>query len=157
MQGDGEVARFAYQFQGIVDGHVGGVALGTGGEVYGGFCQGDTSFGPSHFHQRVEAGVGKQQRVGVGQSDVFGGGDDEAAGYEGRVLTAFYHACQPVDGAIRVAAANGFDEGGDDVVVHLAVLIVGKRVLLQAFGHHVVGDEDRVCGFGVYHQLEDVE
>ena len=52
--------------------------------------QGDTSFGPSHFHQRVEAGVGKQQRVGVGQSDVFGSGDDEAASYEGRVFTAFY-------------------------------------------------------------------
>ena len=41
--------------------------------------------------------------------------------------------------------------------MHLAVLVVSKRVLLKAFGHHVIRDEDRVCGFGVYHQLEDVE
>ena len=41
--------------------------------------------------------------------------------------------------------------------MHLAILIVSKRVLLKAFGHHVIRDKDRVGGFGIYHQFEDVE
>ena len=33
MQGDGQVTCLSHQFEGIVDGHIGRVAFGTGGEV----------------------------------------------------------------------------------------------------------------------------
>ena len=125
--------------------------------MYGGLCQWDASFGPAHFHDGVEAGIGKQQGVGVCQSDVLGSGDDKATGYESGVFAAFHHACQPVDGSVGVAAANGLDEGGDDVVVHFAVFVVGKGILLEAFGHHLIGDDHRVAGFGLHNEVEDVE
>ena len=157
VQGDGQVACLPHQGEGIVDCHVGGVAFGAGGEVDGGLCQWDASFGPAHFHDGVEAGIGKQQGVGVCQSDVLGSGDDKATGYESGVFTAFHHACQPVDGSVGVAAANGLDEGGDDVVVHFAVFVVGKGILLEAFGHHLIGDDHRVAGFGLHNEVEDVE
>ena len=113
VQGNGQVACLPHQFEGVVDGHVGGVALGTGGEVDGSLRQRDASFRPAYFHDGVEAGIGQQQGVGVRQSDVLGSGNDETAGYESGVFTALYHACQPVDGSVGVAAADGLDEGGD--------------------------------------------
>ena len=41
--------------------------------------------------------------------------------------------------------------------MHLAVLVVGQRVLLQAFGHHVVGDDDGVVCFRLDNQFQYVE
>ena len=84
----GQVACLPHQFEGVVDGHVGGVALGTGGEVDGSLRQRDASFRPAYFHDGVEAGIGQQQGVGVCQSDVLGSGNDETAGYESGVFTA---------------------------------------------------------------------
>ena len=157
MQGNGQVAGLPHQFECIVDGHIGRVALGTGGEVDGRLRQRDASFGPAHFHDGIETGVGQQQCVGVCQPDILGGGDNETAGYESRVFTALYHACQPVDGSVRVAAADGLDKGGDDVVVHLPVFVVGEGILLETFGHHLVGDDNGVCGFGLHHEVEDIK
>ena len=91
----------------------------------------------------VETGVGEQQSVRVGQSDVFGGEDDEPAGNEFGVFPGIEHAGEVVDGGVRVAAAYAFDESGDDVVVHLSVLVVGGDVLLQGVGYGAV----------VYHQV----
>ena len=34
------------------------------------------------------------------------------------------HAGEVVEGGVDVAAAHGFDEGGDDVVVHVAFFVV---------------------------------
>ena len=157
VQGNGQVACLPHQFEGVVDGHVGGVALGTGGEVDGSLRQRDASFRPAYFHDGVEAGIGQQQGVGVRQSDVLGSGNDETAGYESGVFTALYHACQPVDGSVGVAAADGLDEGGDDVVVHLSVFVVGEGVLLKALGHHLVGNDNGVAGFGLHDEVEDIK
>ena len=59
MQGDGQVTCLSHQFEGIVDGHIGRVAFGTGGEVNRGLCKWNASFGPAHFHNGVETGIGK--------------------------------------------------------------------------------------------------
>ena len=53
-------------------------------------------------------------------------------------------------------AADGLDKGGDDVVVHLPVFVVGEGILLETFGHHLVGDDNGVCGFGLHHEVEDI-
>ena len=41
--------------------------------------------------------------------------------------------------------------------MHFAVFVVGKGILLEAFGHHLIGDDHRVAGFGLHNEVEDVE
>ena len=106
----------------------------------------------------IEAGVGQQQGVGVGQPDIFRGRYDQPAGNEGRVFAPLDHAGQPVDGGVGVAAPYRFDEGRDDVVVHLAVLVVGGGILLQPFGDDgVVDDNLLVFAHGLRDEVDDVE
>ncbi len=56
----------------------------------------------------------------VGQADVLGGGDDQAAGDEAGVLARLEHQGQPVEGGVGVRAPDALDEGADDVVVLVA-------------------------------------
>ena len=64
-----------------------------------------------------------------------------------------------IDGAVRVAAADAFDEGGDDVVVLFAVLVVEGDVLLQAVDDRLVVDHDlrRIVREGGDHDFQHVE
>src|SRR5262249_59481194 len=52
-------------------------------------------------------------------------------GEEGRILARLEHPHHPVDRGVGVAAAETLDEGGDDVVVLLARLVVAERTLLR--------------------------
>ena len=157
MERNGKVARLADQSQRGVDAQIGGVALGACGQIDG--CLGEryASLGPSQLVHGVEGGIGQKERVGVGESHVLGGADDQPSGDELGVFASFNHACHPIEGGIGVASANALDEGRDDVVVHLAILVVGQGILLQAVDHHVVCDFDIALASGLYHQLEDVE
>ncbi len=44
------------------------------------------------------------------------------------------HAAEPVERGVGVGVADGFVQGGDDVVVLLAVLVVEQDAALQGFG-----------------------
>ena len=70
------------------------------------FRQDDPAFGPSDFVEGIESGIGQQQGIRIGESDIFGGKYHEPAGYERRVLPAGHHARQPVDGGIGIGAAD---------------------------------------------------
>ena len=158
MERHGQVARLPDEGQCGVDAQIGRVALGARGQIDGGLGQRYAALGPPYLRHRVEGRVGQQQGIGVGQSDVFGRTDHQPAGNEFRVLAPLYHACHPVECRIGVAAAYALDEGRDDVVVHLAVFVVGQRILLQPFLHQAVGDfhRGRVAA-GLHHQLQNVE
>ena len=105
---------------------------------------------------RVEAGVGQQQGVGIGQPDVLRGQDHQPPGQEPRLLAPGQHPRQVVDRGVGVAAADRFDEGRNDVVVLFAVLVVEGDVLLEAVGDVLVGDRHLAVG-GPDDDFEDVE
>ena len=88
VQGNGSVACLVHEGQRVVNGEVGAVALGAGGQVDGAFAQGDAPLGPPDLVDDVKCRVGQQQGVGVGQADVLGREDAQAAGDELRVLAA---------------------------------------------------------------------
>ena len=158
MQRDGQVAGFTHGGQSLVDGHVGRVALGRTGQVDSGLGHDDAAFGPPDVLHGIETGVGQQQGVGVGQAYIFRGRDNQPPGDEGGIFSSLDHACQPVDGRVGVAASYRFDESRYDVVVHLAVLVVGGRVLLQPFGYDgVVDDYCFVLAHGLRDEVDDVE
>ena len=57
------------------------------------------------------------ERARVGVADVLGREDHDAARDEERILARLEHAREPVERGVGVAAAQGLDEGRDDVVV----------------------------------------
>ena len=105
---------------------------------------------------RVEAGVGQQQGVGIGQSNILGGKDDQTPGNEPGLLAAGEHPGQVVDRGVGVTSPDRFDKGRNDIVVLLAVLVVEGDVLLQTLGYVVVGDRN-LAGGGVDDDFENVQ
>ena len=75
VEGNGRGLGLGGKLHRLVDGHVGGVALGGGGEVDGRLGKGDAGFGHADVVHYLEAGIGKQEGIGVGEADVFGGKD----------------------------------------------------------------------------------
>ena len=157
VQRYGEVARLLHEGEGGIDAHVGRVALGAGGEVYGGFGQGYAPFGPANLHHCIEGCIGDEQCVGIGQTDILGGRDDQSAGNEGRVFATLYHAGEPVERSVGVAATDRLDVGRHDVVVHLAILVVGQGVLLQTLGDHLVGYDNFFAAVGLDDEFKRIE
>ena len=151
------IARLLHIGQRRIDGVVGRVGLGRRGQIDGGLSQWDAPFRPTDLGHGVESGIGQQQGVGIGQTDIFGGTDHEAACDELGVFAAGDHARQPIDGRIGIAAADALDESRNDVVVHLPFLVVGHGVLLQALGDAGIVDNDGALGGGIGEQVDDVE
>ena len=148
----------AHVLQGSVYGVVGTVALGRSGQVDGCLGQGYATLRPPYLLHGIEGGICQEQGIGVCQTYVLRGRDYQAPCYEGRVFPTLYHACQPVDGGIGVAASYALDEGRDDVVVHLSVLVVCQGVLLKALRHQRVGHLQRLALLHALGQeFQDVE
>ena len=77
----------------------------------------------------------------VGVAHVLGGADHDAPRDELRVLAGIDHAREPVERGVGVAPAHGLDERGDDVVVHVAVLVVGEPMTGVRLLHELAGDD----------------
>ena len=157
MQRHRQVARLLHLRERLGNAHVGRIALGRSGQIHRSFGQRNAPLGPANLHHRIKRSIGQQQRVGIGQTDVLRGTDDQSAGYELRVLPTLYHASHPVESSIRVASANALDEGRDDVVVHLAILVVSQRILLQTLLHKLVADDHLAVHLRLHHQLQNVQ
>ena len=141
MERHGTVRRVVFdEGERLVDSHVGRVALGRRGQIDRRFGQRNAGLGHTDLVHRIEAGIGQQQGVGIGQSDVLRGENHQPAGDEAGLLAAGEHPCQVVDRSIGIAAPHRFEEGRDDIVVLFAVLVVEGDVLLQAVGDQPVGD-----------------
>ena len=151
------VASATYQCQSIVYAVICRVALGACSQIDGSLGKRNASFGPSYLHYGVEGGIGQKQGVRVGKSYILGSRDNQSAGYELRVFSSFNHACHPVECGVGVGAAYRLDEGRDDVVMHLAVLIVGKWVLLQTALHNLVGNNHLIVAVGLDNKLQYIE
>ena len=158
MQGNRQVARLPHQFQGTVDPLVCRVALGAGGQIHRSFRQRDTPLRPSYLHHGIKSGVRQEQCVGIGQTDILGCRNDQSAGYESRVLSGLHHTRQPVERPVRITSADGLDKGGNDIIMHLPVLVIRQRILLQTLGHLLIRNHH---GSGIrirlHHQLQYVQ
>ncbi len=75
------------------------------------------------------------------------------------ILAAVQHPCEIVDSGVRMEPADSLDECRDDVVVHLAILVVNRHSLLNATCNSlIVNDYVRpVAGEGIDDNLKDVE
>ena len=158
MQRHGQIAGLFHKLQCIVDSHICRIALRRGGEIDGTLGKGYAAFGPPYLLYGFKCGIGKKQRIGIGEPYIFACRYHQSAGYKLGVFASGYKSGKPIDGGIGVAASYRLYECRDDVVMHLAVLVESHRILLQAFGHQCIVDYKRFIGLQcLHHQVEDIE
>ena len=152
MVGHGARGPVAHLGQRGVDACLGGVALGRERQVDGRLRQVDAAFGIADDLGRLEGGRSHQKRVGIGVADILRCGDEHAPRDELGVLSPVDHAGEPIERRIRIAAAHGLDERGDDVVVHVLVLVVRQAAMRRGGAHLVLGQQGgRVRRTGLHH------
>ncbi len=71
------------------------------------------------------------ERLRVREADVLGREDDQPPRDEEWILPRLEHPREPVDRGVRVAAAHGLDECGDQPVVLIACTVVQQRRVLE--------------------------
>ena len=81
----------------------------------------------------IRAGCYDSDCVRIGKPRVFAGRNQHAAEDKMRILACAHHACKPVHCGIRVAAAQGFYECRNNVVVVVAVAVVQNDFFLNRF------------------------
>ena len=126
-----------------VDARLGSVALGGEAQVEGRLREVDAAFRIPDDLGRLECGVHNEQGLRVGVADVLGRADHDAARDELGVLAGIDHAGEPVERGIGIAPAHRFDERRDDVVVHVAVLVVGEAAARVGIDHVLARDLER--------------
>ena len=107
-----------------------GVALGRDREHDSGLGQGVLGLGQANPIQGLSGGHGQFKRARIGQAHVLRCQDDQTPGDESRVLAGSDHRGQPVQGRVRIVAANALDERADGVVVAVAGAVVRQSPLL---------------------------
>ena len=126
--------------QGGVDGGDHRIRLRCGGEMDGGLRQRDASLRHADEADSLVGGHGNLQGGRVRHPNVLGGVDDEPTGDEPGVLPCVDHPRQVVQGGVRVGAADGLDEGADDVEVLVTVPVIACDSLVGGAGDDVDGD-----------------
>ena len=134
--GNGEGAVLFHILHGSTEGCVGAVGLGCGGEIDSGVGEGDPPFRHAEELKGLLGGEGDPEGVGVGQSDILGGGDDQSPGDEARILASVEHLGHPVEGGVGVGAPDRFDEGRDGVVVLVSIRVIDNRLVLDGLPGH---------------------
>ena len=117
-----------------------GVRFGREGEIDGGFGESEIAFGRAEEMDGVAGGEREVEGFRRGKADVFDGHADEAPGDIERVFAGLEHAAQPVKRGVGVGVADGFVQGGDEIVVLLALLVVEEDALLEGFDGDFVGN-----------------
>ena len=112
--------------EGRVDRRLRSVGLGRQRVVDGGLREVDAALGVSDHLRGLERRLRHQQRGGIGVADVLARLDHDATRDELGVLASVDHPRKPVHRGIGVGTAHRLDKRGDDVVVHVAVLVVGQ-------------------------------
>ena len=127
---DIEGNRFRHRLLGVVPcrvvGGLHGVGFGSQRHIDHGVGQMHVAFGHAQIVAGLVGGHRDLQGAGVGHADVLRGEPHDAARHVQRVLAGLQHAGKPVHGRVRIGVAHGLVQGGDDVVVLLAMLVIKK-------------------------------
>ena len=123
-------------------GDVAGVGFRRKREINHRFRQMNAAFRHSDEVARLIGSDGDLKRFGVCKTHVLACKAGHAAGDVEGVFARFQHARQPIDGGVRVGVAHGLVQGGDDVVVFLARLVIEEGLFRGALFEILAGDGD---------------
>ena len=140
MEWNGIGLGFADIFEDLTVGGVDGVGFGGEGKIDDGLREGQVAFGRAEKIEGVAGGEGDGESAGFGEADIFAGHADDAAGEIETVFAAFDHANEPIERGIGIGVADGFVEGGDEIVVLFAGFIVTEEFALEDIFEEFAGD-----------------
>ena len=123
-------AGFAHTLEGIKEAQHAVALLGPR-QVERRLGQGVEALRQAHPLKGRRTGFHHHHRLGIGQADVFAGGDQHAAEDKAGVFAGLHHAGQPEEGRIRIGAPQRLYEGTDCVEVGIPLLVVEHRPLLD--------------------------
>ena len=157
-KGHREVAGFFHQGESIFQCHIGTVALGGRGQIDRRLRQRNPSFRHADLGNHLEAGIGQKQCIRIGKPHIFRCRQAQTPGNEQRVFARIDHPGQVIDGGIGVGAPDALDEGGDDIVVHLPVLVIHGHVFLDTLRNRLIINNNRFFSSeGVHDDFQDVQ
>ena len=131
LQVPGEIPglSLAHVVQRRINGKIGRIGLWTGGHQHGGIRQRKPRFRHSQLQRHVHAGVDDGQDLRIGQPHVLRRDAHQAAAGRGH-LPGFQKPCQIMTGGVRVGAADGLVEGGQQVIIVVSVPIGAEGAFL---------------------------
>ena len=131
-------------FRGLI-GHIQRVGLGREGHVDHRVRQVHRALGHADEVARLIGRDRDLKRAGVRHAHILAGKAGDAPRDIERVLARLEHAREPVDRSVRIRVAHGFVQGGDQVVVLLAGLVVQQRFFGDALLERIARDRDRAA------------
>ena len=107
----------------------------------------------------LEAGIGKQQRIGICKTDVLGCGNAQTAGNEKGILSSIKHPSQIIDSSIGIRPSDGLDESRDDIVVHFTILVISSHIFLNTARNQLVVNHNRstLMRSGINRNLKNIQ
>lgn len=88
----------------------------------------------------LETGGGEAKCAVAGEADVLGGKNHHATSDKLGVFAGLHHAGEIVEGGVGVAAAHGFDEGANGIVVIVAFFVIAGEFAAGSFDDGVSSD-----------------
>ena len=91
----------------------------------------DGAFGITDGVYGLKNSIGDNESGRLGQTNIFTGEDDQAAGDEKGVLAGLDQAGEIIEGGIGIAGPQAFDKSGNGVVVFFALLVKTEETGLE--------------------------
>ena len=157
MQRHRQITGLLHCGNGIIDAQICTVALRAGSQIHHRFGKCNPCLRPAYLHHRIEGSIRQQEGIRIRQPHILACTDHHSPGDKLRIFAALYHTRHPIERRIRVTASNTLDKGRDDVIMHLALLIISQRILLQLFLYHLIGDNHFIAACRFHHQFQDIE
>ena len=120
--------------------HVKGVGLGRDGHIHHRLGKVHAAFGHAYKVARLVSRHGDFQRPGVCKSYILACEPYHPARDIKRIFARFQHTRQPVHSRVGVGIAHGLVQGGYEIVMLLARLVVQKRFAGSTAFHRFRGD-----------------
>ena len=117
----------------LAERHVGGIRFRRSGDVEHGFGDGKLAFRRAEEIVGVLRGIGDDQRLRIGKSDILDRHADDPAREIKRVLAGIEHAAEIIERGVGIGATHRFVQGADEIVVAVLLLVVDRRAPLHHF------------------------
>jgi hypothetical protein len=105
-----------------------------------GLDDGKMPFRRPQLEVSIPGGYGESEGMGRGQTNIFGGHAQEPPKDNEGVLAGFEQTGRIIDGRVRVGGAQALMEGGEEVVMVVAVTVVGEDRSLKTLLKMIEGD-----------------
>ena len=127
-----------------IDGHIGSVGLGGCGQQHSGLRQRDARLRQTELHGGIHTGLYDGDGLWIGQADVLRCNDQQTAARR-KQIPGLQQATQVMHRSIGIGAADGFLQGGEKIIVLVALPVIPHGTALGGL-FRILQRNDRPAG-----------